>query len=435
MANLCPWPIHEFDATTGEPLAGGKLYAYEAGTSTPKDTYSDADALVANTNPVILDADGRATVFLGAGSYKLILNDSTDVLVWELDNIRIGGGSGSIATVDVVDNTRSATLDELRGLASGAYDTVIVRGYWTVGDGGGGSFHWDATSTETEDYGIHIVPDDAAGGRWVRDYDGKLNVRYFGAVGDGTTDDATYIGYASAYAAAPEDTVDEAIVIPKGQFHIHSSCIGSTIETIFEPNGLLKWVASINPPIKAIISSDDLTQHFDCAAANYPVLTGIESIRPETFGAVGNGTTDDTAKIDAMIASIPDQAGVRIEFSPSKTYAISGVDGFALSGRSGLVFNGNGAAIKRLSDAGPVIKFRSCSNLVFNKLLIKSETYATFGMEFRMTAGDTGNSSITVNNCYIEKSVIGVGIISDTPATLSGALSNRSEERRVGKEC
>jgi len=53
----------------GLPAAGHLLYFYEAGSSTPKDTYSDVDLAIghANTNPVELDASGRAVVFLAPG--------------------------------------------------------------------------------------------------------------------------------------------------------------------------------------------------------------------------------------------------------------------------------------------------------------------------------------------------------------------------------
>lgn len=70
----------------GNPLSGGKLYTYEAGTTTPKATYTDAGGGTSNSNPVILDSAGRATVFL-SGSYKFSLYDSSDVLVEETDNV------------------------------------------------------------------------------------------------------------------------------------------------------------------------------------------------------------------------------------------------------------------------------------------------------------------------------------------------------------
>ena len=44
----------------GEPLVGGKVYTYEAGTTTPQATYTDSTGAYTNPNPVILDARGEA---------------------------------------------------------------------------------------------------------------------------------------------------------------------------------------------------------------------------------------------------------------------------------------------------------------------------------------------------------------------------------------
>jgi len=75
------------DPLTDEPLAGGKVYTYEAGTSTPAALYIDRDTAEGNaTNPVILDAYGRAEVY-GDGVYKFVITDADDVTVIEMDNL------------------------------------------------------------------------------------------------------------------------------------------------------------------------------------------------------------------------------------------------------------------------------------------------------------------------------------------------------------
>lgn len=70
----------------GNPIALGKLYFYEPGTTTNKDTYTTSDLSVPNANPVILDANGRATIWLN-GNYKVKLTDSADVTIYTEDNI------------------------------------------------------------------------------------------------------------------------------------------------------------------------------------------------------------------------------------------------------------------------------------------------------------------------------------------------------------
>ena len=91
MANISPVPFLQFIDANGNPLSGGKLYTYVAGTTTPLATYTTYAGNIANTNPVILDSAGRASVWLGAGSYKFVLKDSSDVLIYTTDNIANAG--------------------------------------------------------------------------------------------------------------------------------------------------------------------------------------------------------------------------------------------------------------------------------------------------------------------------------------------------------
>lgn len=64
----------------GDPLAGGKIYTYEADTTTPKATYTDSTENTANPNPVVLDSAGRATIFVTGTTY-CVPTDSNDVAV------------------------------------------------------------------------------------------------------------------------------------------------------------------------------------------------------------------------------------------------------------------------------------------------------------------------------------------------------------------
>jgi hypothetical protein len=80
----------QFFDNNGVPLAGGKLYSYEAGTTTPKVTYTSVAGNVANANPIVLDSAGRlpSELWVIANErYKFILTTSTDVQLWSVDNI------------------------------------------------------------------------------------------------------------------------------------------------------------------------------------------------------------------------------------------------------------------------------------------------------------------------------------------------------------
>jgi hypothetical protein len=63
----------------GDPLAEGKLYFYESGTTTPKTTYSDVNNSIPNTNPVLLSAAGRQPNIFFDGVAKVILTDNDNV--------------------------------------------------------------------------------------------------------------------------------------------------------------------------------------------------------------------------------------------------------------------------------------------------------------------------------------------------------------------
>lgn len=97
MATLLPEGKQSFTDGSGMPLVGGKLYTYDAGTSTPRPTYSDAAATTQNTNPVVLDARGEATVFW-KGAYKVVLKDSAGTTVWTVDNVDTPVSSTELAS-------------------------------------------------------------------------------------------------------------------------------------------------------------------------------------------------------------------------------------------------------------------------------------------------------------------------------------------------
>jgi hypothetical protein len=76
---------------SGIPLAGGKIYTYTAGSSTPQATYTTSAGNIAHTNPIVLDANGRVPneVWLTQGiDYKFIIKTSAEVLIGTYDNLQ-----------------------------------------------------------------------------------------------------------------------------------------------------------------------------------------------------------------------------------------------------------------------------------------------------------------------------------------------------------
>jgi hypothetical protein len=84
----------------GDPLSGGKIFTYQAGTNTPLATYTSSTGLIAHTNPIILNSAGRVStgeIWLDFNyQYKFVVQTSTNVLIATYDNV---GGSFNAAAV------------------------------------------------------------------------------------------------------------------------------------------------------------------------------------------------------------------------------------------------------------------------------------------------------------------------------------------------
>jgi hypothetical protein len=180
--NLSPAPKLQFFTEGGIPLVGGKLYSYAAGTTTPLPTYTTESGAQNNTNPIILDSRGEASVWLGAASYKLKLTDSSDVEIWTVDNI--------------------TTQEAMNALTAFEASLASTQGSSLVG----------------------YLPANGPPGRTVQ---AKLrdvvSVKDFGAVGDGTADDTTALQAAIAYCENATQYGGRALYLPGGRYKISAS--------------------------------------------------------------------------------------------------------------------------------------------------------------------------------------------------------------------
>lgn len=82
----------QFFDDNGDPLAGGYLYTYAAGTTTPATTWTSSSGATANANPIVLDAAGRvpAEIWITIGTaYKFVLKNTVFTEIWTKDNIQV----------------------------------------------------------------------------------------------------------------------------------------------------------------------------------------------------------------------------------------------------------------------------------------------------------------------------------------------------------
>lgn len=104
-------PHVTFTDQNGVALAGGCVFTYSGGTSTPLATYTDATGSTPNANPVVLDATGSANIWLGPYTYKFA--------IWSYGGVNCASG------------TLEWTVDQVPGNIFN--DTTVTGGAWTGG--------------------------------------------------------------------------------------------------------------------------------------------------------------------------------------------------------------------------------------------------------------------------------------------------------------
>lgn len=198
-----------FDAN-GNPLAGGLAHFYTPGTTVAVTTYSDQTGLVPNPNPVVLDAAGSAAVY-GNGIIREYVTDS-------LGNLISDGVTTAVTAVNTFTNMAALRANTTTYAAT---TTVAVNGYYTISDDGEGYFIFASTDTTSSDNGGTTVVD-AIGQRWYRQTNGVAwSVKWFGAKGDGSTDDTARL----QVACTAINAVGGTLYFPAGKYLITGSGI------------------------------------------------------------------------------------------------------------------------------------------------------------------------------------------------------------------
>lgn len=238
MASIYPQPKMQFFTNNGDPAVGYKLYTYEPGTafSVLKTTYSD-DAGTPNTNPIIMDARGEASVFW-SGQYDVKLTTDLDVLVWTQTGvgpegliISDGGVSVSIITALGLRAVQFASMEALR-LSNTNYDYVEVVSFHAGGTKGTILLKRDGTSTPTGPGAVTTSSalknetfTNAAGNTYKIITNSIISDTSFGAVADGyATDCLTFRQNALDWAGVRNiECVLTAGCLQNGQLNINYS--------------------------------------------------------------------------------------------------------------------------------------------------------------------------------------------------------------------
>jgi hypothetical protein len=167
----------------GLALTQGRVVAALGYTPLDKSTYTGtAQDLKDDIDKYRLQSYTDFNSFPAVGSVDVIYKDESDLALYLWDDVNevyVNANPKHTATINSIADLKTFT----------AHDTdsaVELLGYYTKGDGGGGSFYWDAASTEADNGGTIIQVTGVTTGRWKRRFSGAVNVKWFGVKYDGT---------------------------------------------------------------------------------------------------------------------------------------------------------------------------------------------------------------------------------------------------------
>lgn len=298
-------PLEQAFDSAGDPLSGAKLYFYQTGTTTPLATYSDSGLSIANANPVVADSAGRfSNIFLTAAAHKVVLKTSADVTVWTADPVYGPMSAGSVLDLAGLITATHLTND------AGALQAITDK---LAGTGKAAFLSSAASDLQAITTKLQWLPSGtgATSRTLAARFADWLSAKNFGATGDGTTNDRAALANAITAGASSH------VALPAGTYRISSSLTFS-VPVVFMPGAKLSIDAAQTATFSAGIVAPELSQLFTGSGT----VAGLRTARPEWWGALRDGSTDDGPEIQAALTCVGAASGGEVLLSAG-TYAVN----------------------------------------------------------------------------------------------------------------
>lgn len=156
------WP-HFQAVKDGQPLMAGRLWTFQAETSTPKAAFLDPFFVTPHAQPIILNDQGAAEIWLN-GYYHLRLEDEEGVLIWDVPSFTFATGAPPMPPGSLIEGSTDGTVSASPGAAVLALPGLVPLGYRVRG------LTWTITSSFGTSGGLTglMLGDRVAADRWMQ---------------------------------------------------------------------------------------------------------------------------------------------------------------------------------------------------------------------------------------------------------------------------
>ena len=214
----------QFFDNSGDPLTGGFIHTYEAGTTTPLATYTTYNGNIQHSNPIILDSAGRVSgggeIWLSTGiGYKFILKASDDSLIGTYDNIP------SSAQPPAANDANSIMYEQGYTVNAGSFIVGYTYRILTLGN-----TDYTLIGAASNTVGVHFIATGVGSGTGTAQFSRTVQARLRDTVSIndfGASPSATAAVNTAAIEAAM--AASESVMVPEGTYSVNTITVPSNV--------------------------------------------------------------------------------------------------------------------------------------------------------------------------------------------------------------
>lgn len=382
----------QFFDNNGNPLTGGKLYTYSAGTTTPLAAYTTNSGAIAHTNPIILDSAGRVPsggeiwLTLGVG-YKFVLATSTDVVIATYDNIP------SSAQPPAANDADSIQYEQGYTVTAGGFTIGQTYRILTIGN-----TDFTLIGAASNTVGVHFVATGVGTGTGTAELSQTIEARLrkfllvtdFGAKADGVTNDSAAFAAARAAAAA----LGLKVRVPSGHYKLNTALTAST-DLILEGDGpgtILDFTGTVTGGSYALEAIGTATQIQDLGAT---ATVGTYTV---TFASAASLAVGDVFVIFNPTTS--SWSGFRSNYYAGEWCEVESVSGTTVTLRNQLYDTYDSADVDVYKITGPKVVLRNFAIRGTTVTGLINTSLCIAPLIENVTCDHANNSAISFSRCF-----------------------------------